>query len=78
MPPPEKLGKKLAVLIEINVGGETRKERGGAGFCRTGRIPRRPLPGFEHLEFRGLMTVPPFTEDPSRRAPIFAKLRELA
>ncbi|MGA7382562.1 MAG: alanine racemase, partial [Terriglobales bacterium] len=31
----------------------------------------------EHLEFRGLMTVPPFTEDPQQARPYFRRLREL-
>jgi uncharacterized pyridoxal phosphate-containing UPF0001 family protein len=30
-----------------------------------------------YLEFRGLMTVPPFTEDPEGARPYFRKLREL-
>ena len=29
------------------------------------------------LEFRGLMTVPPFTDDPERSRPYFRKLRQL-
>jgi len=31
----------------------------------------------EHLEFRGLMTIPPFTDDPQQARPYFRKLREL-
>jgi uncharacterized pyridoxal phosphate-containing UPF0001 family protein len=31
----------------------------------------------EHLEIRGLMTVPPFTEDPQEARFYFRKLREL-
>ncbi len=34
-------------------------------------------PRLEALEFRGLMTVPPFTEDPEGARPCFRKLREL-
>jgi uncharacterized pyridoxal phosphate-containing UPF0001 family protein len=34
-------------------------------------------PGLEALEFRGLMTVPPFTDDPEDARPYFRKLREL-
>jgi uncharacterized pyridoxal phosphate-containing UPF0001 family protein len=30
-----------------------------------------------NLEFRGLMTVPPWTEDPEDARPFFRKLREL-
>ena len=76
MHPPEKLGKKLDVLIEINVGGESRKERPGPGLRRTGRL-LSAAPRLEHLEFRGLMTIPPFTEDAQEARPYFRKLREL-
>jgi PLP dependent protein len=34
-------------------------------------------PELENLEFRGLMTVPPFTDDPQQARPYFRKLREL-
>jgi hypothetical protein len=70
------LGKKLEVLIEINVGGEAAK---------SGVPPDSPAleeiliaaPGLESLVFRGLMTVPPFTDDPQGARPYFRKLREL-
>ncbi len=69
------LGKKLDVLIEINVGGEAAK---------SGVLPDSPTlneillaaPRLEALVFRGLMTVPPFTEDPEGARPYFRKLRE--
>ena len=70
------LGKNLDVLIEINVGGEAAK---------SGIPPDSPdlneiliaAPRFETLAFRGLMTVPPFTDDPQDARPYFRKLREL-
>jgi uncharacterized pyridoxal phosphate-containing UPF0001 family protein len=31
----------------------------------------------EHIEVRGLMTVPPYTEDPEGARPYFRRLREL-
>jgi len=34
-------------------------------------------PRHEGLAFRGLMTVPPFTDDPEGARPFFQKLREL-
>ena len=69
-------GKKLYVLIEINVGGEAAK---------SGVAPDSPAldelliaaPRFEGLIFRGLMTVPPFTDEPEDARPYFRKLREL-
>jgi PLP dependent protein len=70
------IGKKLSVLIEINVGGE---------IVKSGVAPDSPAleslllaaPQFEALEFCGLMTVPPFTNDPAEARPYFRKLREL-
>jgi pyridoxal phosphate enzyme (YggS family) len=70
------VNKKLAVLVEINVGGEAAK---------TGLAPDSheledlllAAPRFEALEFQGLMTVPPFTEHPEGARPYFRKLREL-
>ena len=70
------LGKKLSLLIEINVGGEAAK---------SGLAPDAPeleelllaAPRFEALEFRGVMTVPPFTDDPGDARTFFLQLRRL-
>jgi PLP dependent protein len=70
------LGRRLDVLIEINVGGEAAK---------SGIAPDSPAleelliaaPRLEALVFQGLMTVPPFTDDPEGARPYFRKLREL-
>src|SRR5579864_4685242 len=70
------LHKQLQVLIEVNVGGEAAK---------TGVAPDSPdvedllqaAPRLEALNFRGLMTVPPFTEDPEGARPYFRNLRTL-
>ena len=72
----QQIGKKLAILIEINVGGEAAK---------SGTTPESPeletllraAPRLGHLEFRGLMTVPPFSHDPQEARPYFRRLREL-
>jgi PLP dependent protein len=72
----QQLGKKLAVLIEINVGGESAK----SGVAPDSKALDELLQGaaqLEHLEFRGLMTVPPFTDDPHGARPYFQKLRQL-
>ena len=69
-------GKTLPVLIEINVGGEAAK---------SGVLPEsRELDDLllaaarlDALEFRGLMTVPPFTEDPEGARSFFRNLRQL-
>jgi hypothetical protein len=35
------------------------------------------LSGLPHLEFRGLMTVPPYFNEPERARPYFNRLRKL-
>lgn len=70
------VGKKLRVLLEINIGGESAK---------SGLAPQSPeldqlltaAPGLEHLEICGLMAIPPFAENPEATRPYFSKLREL-
>ncbi len=71
-----KLGRKLDVLIEINVGGESAKS-GVAPDSTALEELLLAAPRLEALVFRGLMTVPPFTEDPEGARPYFRKLREL-
>jgi pyridoxal phosphate enzyme (YggS family) len=72
----EQVGKTLAVLIEINLGGEAAKSGLAPGSSELHAILQaaKRLP---YLEFRGLMTVPPFTEDPEGARAFFRKLREL-
>jgi PLP dependent protein len=70
------LGRKLEVLIEINVGGETAK----SGAAPDSHALEELLINARRLEalvFRGLMTVPPFTDDPEGARPYFRKLRQL-
>jgi pyridoxal phosphate enzyme (YggS family) len=69
-------GKKLDVLIEINVGGEAAK----TGVAPDSAALEELLAAASRLDalvFRGLMTVPPFTEDPDGARPYFRRLREL-
>jgi len=72
----EKLGKKLEILIEVNVGGEEQK----AGVMPESRELEELLaaaPLLASLDMRGLMTIPPATEDPEGARPYFRTLREL-
>ncbi|MGC2449005.1 MAG: YggS family pyridoxal phosphate-dependent enzyme [Candidatus Sulfotelmatobacter sp.] len=69
-------GKKLTVLIEVNAGGEEAKS-GVAVDSRELDALLQAASRFEALNFRGLMTVPPFTDDPEGARPYFRKLREL-
>lgn len=70
------LNKKLQVLIEINVGGETAKSGVALHSPKLGDL-LKAAPGLEALEFRGLMTIPPHTEDPEGARPYFRQLRAL-
>ena len=71
-----RLGKKLPVLIEINVGGEAAKS-GAAPDSRELEELLLAAPHLKALEFCGLMTVPPFTENPENARPFFRRLRQL-
>jgi PLP dependent protein len=68
--------KQLPVLIEVNVGGEAAKS-GVAPDSRELEELLSAAPRLEGLQFRGLMTVPPFTEDPESSRPYFRHLRQL-
>ena len=72
----EKAGKRLPVLIEINVGGEAAKSGAAPDSDELEQLLIAAL-GLEALQGRGLMTIPPFTEDPQQARPYFRRLREL-
>lgn len=67
-------GRCLPVLIEVNVSGEESKSgcspHEAAPLCDL----IRELPS---LNLRGLMTIPPFFDDPAESRPYFDRLREL-
>jgi pyridoxal phosphate enzyme (YggS family) len=72
----QQLGKKLDVLIEINLGGEAAK----SGLAPDGPDLEELLaaaPQLSNLHFRGLMTIPPFADDPQDARPYFRGLRTL-
>jgi len=70
------LGKKLKVLIEVNVGGESAKS-GLPPHSREFENLLLAAARFEALEVCGLMTVPPFSDNPEDTRPYFRSLREL-
>jgi pyridoxal phosphate enzyme (YggS family) len=72
----ERENKRLSVLIEINVGGETAKTGIAPDSAELQKI-LRAAPRLEHLQIRGLMTIPPFTEDPQQAREYFRQLRDL-
>jgi pyridoxal phosphate enzyme (YggS family) len=69
-------GKTLDVLIEINVGGEGAKSGIPPDSPEIERILARAA-DWPKLRIRGLMTVPPYTDDPEGARPYFRRLREL-
>lgn len=70
------LGKKINILIEVNVGGEAAKS-GVAPESRELEELLTDAARLPALEFCGLMTVPPYIEDPEGARPYFRRLREL-
>lgn len=88
----QKLGRRFPVLIELNLGGEESKSglrfESTTGACGTRAPACAPAtaefeqlllaaPRLSHLDFRGLMTIPPFTDHPEGARPCFRRLREI-
>ena len=68
------IGKSLPVLIQVDLGQEETKfgaERGQVADMVAG------IANLDGLRLDGLMTIPPFFEDPESARPYFAALREL-
>lgn len=70
-----RLGAICSVLIQVNVSGEQTK----AGTTVTEAVQLvRDIAQLPNLRIRGLMTMPPFFDEPERARPYFRELRELA
>lgn len=72
----QKASKRLAVLIEINVGGEAAKSGVAPESAELEQL-LASAPKLGALEIRGLITIPPFAEDPQQARPFFQRLRAL-
>jgi pyridoxal phosphate enzyme (YggS family) len=70
------LGKKIPVLIEINIGAEAAKSGVAPDSAELEELLNAP-PELPSLDFRGLMTVPPYDDDPEQSRPYFRKMRQL-
>ncbi|MDG4476901.1 YggS family pyridoxal phosphate-dependent enzyme [Desulfobacterales bacterium RS19-109] len=68
------LGKSMPVLVQVNVGGEAQKA--GVAPEEAGRLCR-DLQQFPHLLLQGLMTMPPFVQEPEENRGCFRQLRLL-
>lgn len=70
-----KLGKSCDILIQVNISGENSKsgttEEGAIGLIRECAL----LP---NIRVKGMMTMPPFFDDPEAARPYFAGLKRLS
>jgi pyridoxal phosphate enzyme (YggS family) len=70
-----KLGRVCDVLIEVNIACEETKC--GTSVKEVFELVRR-VAALPHLRLQGLMTMPPFYDDPEGARPYFRELRRLA
>ena len=67
-------GRVMPVLIEVNVAGEASK----SGVPLSQALPLvRAVSSLKNVSVRGLMTLPPWSDDPEASRPCFAALRRL-
>lgn len=70
-----KLDKTCDVLIQVNISGETSK----SGTTEAGAIELvRTCAKLPNIRIKGLMTMPPFFDDPDAARPYFTELRHLS
>ena len=68
------VGKKVAVLVQVKLG----EEPGKSGVPEQEGQPLAALVArLDQLELKGLMTLPPYTDDPEGARPYFRRLRLL-
>lgn len=69
------LDKRIMVLIQVSLAGEERKSG-----CSPAEAPAlaQAVAALPNLDLCGLMTMPPFFDQPEAARPYFARLRELA
>lgn len=70
----ESLGRHLGVMLQVNLSGEPQKS--GVSKDEAKRLAES-IRKLSNLTILGLMTMPPFFDDPERCRPCFAALREL-
>ena len=69
------LGRTIPIIIQVNLASEVSK--GGVEPSECLSLIRH-VSVLENLQIRGLMTMPPFFDQPERARPYFAQLRELS
>ena len=70
-----RLGRVCAVLIEVNIAGEASKF--GTTAAEVLELVRG-VASLPHLQVKGLMTMPPFYDDPEPARPYFRELQRIA
>lgn len=69
-----RLGRCCDVLVQVNIAGEASK----SGTTETGALQLvRDIALLPNVRVRGLMTLPPFFDDPEAARPYFAELKRL-
>ena len=70
-----RLGRCCDILVQVNLSGETTK----SGTTEDGALQLvRAVSTLPHVRIRGLMTMPPFFDDPEAARPFFAELLRLS
>jgi pyridoxal phosphate enzyme (YggS family) len=70
----EQRERGVRALVEVNLSGETSK----FGIGSEGAIDLiQQVAALKHISIEGLMTMPPFFDEPEKARPYFIKLREL-
>jgi len=70
----KRIGKKIRTFVEVNLAGEESK----SGISKDDLASLlESIAMLDHVAVEGLMTVPPFREDPEESRPYFRELREL-
>lgn len=71
----EKLGSSCDILVQVNISGEATK----SGTSEDAALHLvRDIALLPHVRIRGLMTMPPFFDDPEAARPFFAGLKRLS
>ncbi len=70
-----KLDKIQNILIQVNISGEATK----SGIAEAAAIDLvKEISALEHLSIQGLMTMPPYFNEPEKVKPYFAALQKLS
>jgi pyridoxal phosphate enzyme (YggS family) len=69
-----KIDKVQPVLVQVNISAEATKS--GTSSAQAVDLITQ-MSALEHLAVKGLMTMPPFFDDPERARPYFRELRQL-